>query len=137
MVLMIRRNLAFMSIILSFRKIKFVTCYSYVSIWLTYKTLYQVFQIKFCFKAEFFTSYLKRRLQIFSAEQKLQRVPLNDVLKDSNPFLHQGLRVGHQVVRLIGRRDLERVGPVRPAHPAAVLQDDQALRLPVCVMLKK
>ena len=68
---MIRRNLAFMSIILSFRKIKFVTCYSYVSIWLTYKTLYQVFQIKFCFKAEFFTSYLKRRLQIFSAEQKL------------------------------------------------------------------
>ena len=58
-------------------------------------------------------------------------------MQDSNPLLHERLRVGHQVVRLAGGRDLERVGPVGPGDPAAVLQDDQALRFAMSIMLKE
>jgi hypothetical protein len=74
---------------------------------------------------------------ILPTEQKFERISLDNILKDSNPLLHQWLRVGRQVVGLGGRRDLEGVGPVRARDSTCVLKHNQPLRLTMSIVLKK
>ena len=76
------------------------------------------------------------RLLILLAEEELQSVPLDDVLEDPDPLLHDGLGVGREVVGLPSAGgDLESVAAVRPGDSARLVQDDDALRLPVEVVL--
>ena len=79
---------------------------------------------------------LHGRLLVLLAQQQLQGVPLDDVLQDPDPVLHDGLRVGGEVVRLPAPSgDLESVAAVRSGDSAGLVKDDDALRLPVEVML--
>ena len=82
-------------------------------------------------------NYLQGGFMIFPAKQQLESISLDDILQDSNPLLHQRLRVCRQVVGLAGGGDFEGVGPVRPRHPASILENNQALWLAVGVMLQK
>ena len=75
-------------------------------------------------------------LLVLLAQQELQCVPLDDVLEDPDPLLHDGLGVSSEVVGLPSARgDLESVAAVRPGDSARLVQDDDALRLPVEVVL--
>ena len=79
---------------------------------------------------------LHGRLLVLLAQQQLQGVPLDDVLQDPDPVLHDGLRVGGEVVGLPAPSgDLESVAAVRSGDSAGLVKDDDALRLPVEVML--
>ena len=75
-------------------------------------------------------------LLVLLAQQELQCVPLDDVLEDPHPLLHDGLGVGREVVGLPSARgDLEGVAAVRSGDSTRLVKDDDALRLPVEVML--
>ena len=76
------------------------------------------------------------RLLVLLAQQELQGVPLDDVLEDPDPLLHDGLGVGSEVVGLpAASGDLEGVAAVRPGDSAGLVKDDDALRLAVEVVL--
>ena len=76
------------------------------------------------------------RLLVLLAQQELQGVPLDDVLQDPDPVLHDGLGVGSEVVGLpAASGDLEGVAAVRPGDSAGLVKDDDALRLAVEVVL--
>ena len=80
---------------------------------------------------------LHRRLLVLLAEEELQSVPLDDVLEDPDPLLHDGLGVSSEVVGLPAAcGDLESVAAVRPGDSARLVKDDDALRLPMEVMLR-
>ena len=79
---------------------------------------------------------LHGRLLVLLAEEELQCVPLDDVLQDPDPVLHDWLGVCGEVVGLpAARGNLESVAAVRPGDSAGLVKDDDALRLPVEVML--
>ena len=79
---------------------------------------------------------LNGRLLVLLAEEELQCVPLDDVLQDPDPVLHDGLGVGSEVVGLpAASGDLEGVAAVRPGDSAGLVKDDDALRLAVEVVL--
>ena len=79
---------------------------------------------------------LHGRLLVLLAEEELQCVPLDDVLQDPDPVLHDGLGVGSEVVGLpAASGDLEGVAAVRPGDSAGLVKDDDALRLAVEVVL--
>ena len=76
------------------------------------------------------------RLLVLLAQQELQGVPLDDVLEDPDPLLHDGLGVSSEVVGLpAARGDLESVAAVRSGDSARLVKDDDALRLAVEVVL--
>ena len=57
---------------------------------------------------------LDRRLLVLLAQQELQSVPLDDVLEDPHPLLHDRLGVRREIVGLApARGDLEGVAAVR------------------------
>ena len=75
-------------------------------------------------------------LLVLLAQQELQCVPLDNVLEDPHPLLHNGLGVGRKVIGLPpARGDLEGVAAVRSGDSARLVKDDDALRLPMEVML--
>ena len=77
------------------------------------------------------------RLLVLLAEEELQSVPLDDVLEDPDPLLHDGLGVGREVVGLPSTRgDLEGVAAVSPGDSAGLVEDDDSLRFSVEIMLK-
>ena len=79
---------------------------------------------------------LHGRLLVLLAEEELQCVPLDDVLQDPDPVLHDRLGVCGEVVGLpAARGNLESVAAVRSGNSARLVKDDDALRLPVEVML--
>ena len=75
-------------------------------------------------------------LLVLLAEQELQGVPLDDVLEDPDPLLHDGLGVGREVVGLPSAGgDLESVAAVGSGDSARLVKDDDALGLAVEVVL--
>ena len=80
---------------------------------------------------------LHGRLLVLLAEEELQCVPLDDVLQDPDPVLHDGLGVCGEVVGLpAARGNLESVAAVRSGNSARLVKDDDALRLAMEVMLR-
>ena len=80
---------------------------------------------------------LDGRLLVLLAQQQLQGVPLDHVLEDPHPLLHDRLGVGREVVRLApARGDLEGVAAVSPGDSAGLVENDDSLRFSVEIMLK-
>ena len=80
---------------------------------------------------------LDGRLLVLLAQQQLQGVPLDHVLEDPHPLLHDRLGVGREVVRLAtARGDLEGVAAVSPGDSAGLVEEDDSLRFSVEIMLK-
>ena len=76
-------------------------------------------------------------LLVLLAQQELQSVPLDDVLEDPDPLLHDGLGVRREVVSLPpAGGDLEGVAAVSSGDATRLVEDDDALRLTVEIMLK-
>ena len=77
------------------------------------------------------------RILVLLAEEELQSVPLDDVLEDPHPLLHDRLGVRREIVGLApARGDLEGVAAVSSGDATRLVEDDDALRLTVEIMLK-
>ena len=76
------------------------------------------------------------RDSIFSAEQKLESIPLDNILQNSDPVLHQRLRISCQIVGFTLSGNFKSISAICPGNSALFIQNDQSLGFPMDVMLE-